>query len=154
MHFVDYRWRVFFAKLLQKQLRTLLTVSLPCRHLPRPPSADRPSPWTAISRRLVSSAVCCRLLLSGFLCQLSLYLLSDLPFLLHFRSRGRSRAQAFLWVSRRSRQRDSLIGEHPHPTQWMATVSQRLYYLFFLFTLQTWEIILLDPYIKEGHSKF
>ena len=43
----------------------------------------------------------------------------DLPFLLYFQSRGRSRPQAPLFVF--CRQRDSLTGAHTHPTQWMAT---------------------------------
>ena len=38
----------------------------------------------------------------------------DLPSLLLFRSRGRSRAQAILCVSRQNRQRDPLTGTHTH----------------------------------------
>ena len=48
-----------------------------------PPSADRPSP-----------GLCGRLPLPIFLRQLTLCLLSDLLFLLHFQSHGRSRVQA------------------------------------------------------------
>ena len=44
--------------------------------------------------RPLDSVVDCSLSLSGFLSQLTLCLLSDLPFLLHFRTRRRSRVQA------------------------------------------------------------
>ena len=70
-------------------------------------------PWTAISRWLSSSALHCRLHLSVFLCQLTLCLLWDLPYL-RFRSCGRSQTQTFVWVSCQSRQRDSLTGAHTH----------------------------------------
>ena len=69
-----------------------------------------PFPLTAISHRLVSSALHCRLHLSVLLTDpLSFW---DFPFFLHFRSRGRSRPQSFVWVSRQSRQRDSLTSTH------------------------------------------
>ena len=114
---VDYRGCVFCAKLLQKPLGMPTHLWLSSLTA----SFSWPSfPWSAISR-LASSALRCRLPLSVLLCQL-LCLPSDLPFILHFRSRGRSRAQAFVWVSRQSRQRGSLTGAHTHPpTQWMAT---------------------------------
>ena len=57
--------------------------SLPCFHLLLPPSGHHPSP-----------GLHCWLLLSIFLCQLTLCLLWDLPLFVHFWSRRRSRAQA------------------------------------------------------------
>ena len=99
--FVDYHWRVFFVKLLQKQLGTLLTVSLPCLHLLLPPGD------------------CCQLPLSVFLRQLTLCLLWDLPLLVHFRSRGRSRAQALcLGFAPKQTKRSSDQRTHTHSTQW------------------------------------
>ena len=97
-----------------------------------PPAANRCPLWTANSSWLVPSAVrsrlplCvsfrqitlsgffCQLPLSGFLCQLPLWLLLDLPFLPHFRSRRRSRVQALCLVSRQNWQRDRLLADHPH----------------------------------------
>ena len=62
VHFVDYRGRVFFAKLLQKPLGMLTHLLLSSLSA----SFCWPFfPWTAISRRLVSSAVRCRLLSLG-----------------------------------------------------------------------------------------
>ena len=71
--------------------------SLLCLHPLLPPSAD-----------------CCQLPFSVFLRQLTFCPFSDLPFLVHFRSRGGYLAQPFEWVSRQSRQRDSLTGVHTH----------------------------------------
>ena len=74
-------------------------------------------PLESISRRLVSSAVHCWLPLcislrqppSGFLYQLTLWLLSDLPFLSHFWSHQRS----LCLVSCQNRQRDRLLSRPP-----------------------------------------
>ena len=107
--FVDYRGRVFarnFDKLLGMPTHLWPSSSLPL---------------DSTSRRLRSSAVHCRLphrvslrqLLSGFLYQLTLWLLSDLPFLSHFRSRRKSRVQALCLVSRQNRQRDRLLSGPP-----------------------------------------
>ena len=52
----------------------------------------------------------------------------DLLSLLHFQSRGRSRPQSFVWVSRQSRQRDSLTGAHTHTqhNEWPHSVTIEL----------------------------
>ena len=108
---VDYCGRVFCVKLLQKPLGMLTHLWLSFLTA----SFCWPSfPWTAISCQLVSSAFCCQMRLSIFLCQLTLCLLWDLPFLIHFRSHGRSGPQSFVWVSCQSRQKDSLTGVHTH----------------------------------------
>ena len=53
--------------------------------------------------------------LSGFLCQQPLSLLSDLPLLVHFRSRGRSWAQALcLGFAPKQTKRSSAQRTHPH----------------------------------------
>ena len=120
--FVDYRWRVFGAKLLQTTRNansSLKSISLPLDSISRQlvSSAVRCRLRTAKSSWLVSSAVRSRLplcvylrqLLSlGSFCQLpSLVfpcplscLLSDVPFLPHFWSRQRSRVQALCLVLR------------------------------------------------------
>ena len=55
-------------------------------------------------RPLVPTGLCCSLLLTAFFC-----LLSDLPFLVHFRSRGRSRTQALcVGFAPKKKKRDSL----------------------------------------------
>ena len=98
--FVDYRGRVFRAKLLQKPPGMLIHLRLSSLTA----YFCWPSfPWTAISSRPSSSVLRCRL---------PLCLLSDHRSLLHFRSHGRSRPQSFVWVSRQSRPRDSLTGAH------------------------------------------
>ena len=97
-------------------------------------TADRCRLWTAnsfclssslpldsISCRLVSSAVRGRQPLCVSLRQLPslgsffqlVWLLLDLPFLPHFRSRRRSRFQAICLVSRQNRQRDRLLSGPP-----------------------------------------
>ena len=67
----------------------------------------------SISRLLVSSVVRCRLPLCVSLRQPPLWLLSDLHFLPHFRSRRRSRVLTLCLVSCQNRQRDRLLGRPP-----------------------------------------
>ena len=113
---VDYHRRVFCAKRLQKPvgIPTHLWLSSLAA------SFSWPSfPWTAISRRLVSSALRCRLPLSVFLRQLPLYLLWYFPLLVHFRSRRRSRAQV-LWVSHRNKE---IVWPVYPPTQWLHRIT-------------------------------
>ena len=108
VHFVDYRGRIFFAKLLQKPLG-MPTHLWPSSSLP--PSADRCRLPLCVSLR--------QLTLSGFLCQLPLWLLSDLPFLFHFRSHRRSRAQAFVWFRAKTDKELVCLASHPHSvTAW------------------------------------
>ena len=85
---LDYRGRVFCAKLLQKPqgMPTHLWLSSFTASFCWPSF-----PRTAISSRPSSSALLCRLTLAVFLCQLTLFLLTDIPFHFPFRSRGRSR---------------------------------------------------------------
>ena len=101
VHFVDYRGRIFFAKLLQKPLGMPIHLWLSSS---RPPSADR--------CRLPLCVSLCQFTLSGFLCQLpSGFSRISLP--PHFQSRRRSRVYALCLVSRQNRQRDRLLGGPP-----------------------------------------
>ena len=101
MHFVDYCGRIFFAKHLQKP-RGMPTHLWPFSSLL--PSADR--------CRLPLCVSLYQLTLSGFLCHLPLWLLSDLASS-NFQSHWRSRVQALCLVSHQNRQRDRLIGGPP-----------------------------------------
>ena len=104
-----------------------------------PPSADCLILWTANSSRLFSSA---------FLCQLtvSLCLLWDLPSNFHFRSRGRSHSQPFVWISRQNRQRDRPSGANTNRNELLRIVSHSfsLFSFFFLFAG--------EPIISRGVS--
>ena len=60
----------------------------------------------------------------------SLCLFSDLPSLVHFRSRGKSRPQSFVWVSRQNRQRDRLSGANTNENELLRIVSQAIDYDF------------------------
>ena len=54
----------------------------------------------------------------------SLCLFSNLSFLLHLRSRGRSRPRSFVWVSRQNRQGDRLSGANTNRNELPHIVSQ------------------------------
>ena len=70
VHFVDYRGRIFFVKLLQKPLG-MPTHLWPSSSLP--PSADRCRlPLCVSLRQLTLFGLLCQLTLFGFLCQLTL----------------------------------------------------------------------------------
>ena len=101
MHFVDYRGRIFFGETPTKATRNANSSLFSFL----PPSADR--------CRLPLCVLLRQLTLSGFFCQLLSWLLSDMPFLPHFRSRRRSRIQALCLVLRQNRQRDRLLGGPP-----------------------------------------
>ena len=105
---VDYHRRVFCAKLLQKLqgMPTHLWLSFLTASLYWPPF-----PWSAISRRLVSSTLRCRLYLSVFLCQLTLCVFSGTFLSSSTSGLGRGlELRPFVWVLRQSRQRDYLTG--------------------------------------------
>ena len=120
---VDYRRRVFCAKLRQKPRGmpthlwlSSLTISFCWPSFPR----------TAISRRLVSSALRCRLPLSVFLCQLTLSLLWYLPLFVHFQSCGGFRAEApCLGFAPKQTKRSSARRTHIYPTQWPHSVTRQ-----------------------------
>ena len=98
------------AKLLQatRNANSSLTVFLTAPGLYLTPTALFRCPLPTAPLRLPSPNY-----LSGFLYQLTLWLLSDLPFLSHFRSHQRSRVQALYFVSRQNRQRDRLLSRPP-----------------------------------------
>ena len=78
------------------------------------PSVDHPSP--GLLSQADWSLLPCPL-------NCSLCLLSDLPSLLQFRSRGRSRPLSFVWVSRQNRPRDRLIGANTNGKELLRIVS-------------------------------
>ena len=120
--FVDSHGRVFCARLLQKPLGMLIHLWLSSLTV----SFCWPSfPLTALSRRLVSAH-------RYHLLSLCLCLLSDLPFLLHFRSCGLSRPQSFVWVSPQNRQRDRLSGANTNGNELQRIVSQKWLTKFWL----------------------
>ena len=122
VHFVDYRGRIFFAKLLQRPLGMptdlWLSYSLP-------PSADRCWLWNdnlsclllllsvldylCVSLRQLPSGLLCQLpsLCSFANCPSGFYRTSLTP---HFRSRQRSQLQALCLVLCQNRQRYRLLG--------------------------------------------
>ena len=108
------------------------------RWLTRPlcSSSDLSSQQTPFSALFPSSpASFCwlfQLPLSVFLRQLTLCLPWDLPLHFNFLSRGRSRAQGFVWVSRQSRQSDSLTGAHTHTqlNEWPHSVTLIFFSLY------------------------
>ena len=110
--FVDYRGRVFRAKLLQKATRNAnssVTVFPHCLLLLTLLPLDCYLTPTGLFCSPLSTA------LLGFLCQLTSVFLPDLPFLLHVRSRRRSRAQALcLGFAPKQTKRSSARRTHPH----------------------------------------
>ena len=66
---------------------------------------------SSLGSRLFLNVALPRLLLTAFFH----WLPGELPSLVFFRSRWKSRVQALLWVSRQNRQKNSLTGTHPHP---------------------------------------
>ena len=122
--FVDYRGRVFFTKCLQKPLGMLTLLWL---FFLTAPFCWPSFPWTAISRRLVSSALRCRLPSLGSLVNwpslfARTFLSSSTSGLV-----GDLELNPFVWVSRQKRQRDLLPGAHTHSVK--AALSCRYSYI-------------------------